>query len=88
MSSAEAQIATRHSEVIPPVEAQAAFTQHFDPTQPEKAMTSYQKLMHQHTLQQFENANLSSRRRSSDKDMGVASLPSEGSRGSMSSTGS
>ncbi|KAM0723898.1 hypothetical protein Q7P37_000888 [Cladosporium fusiforme] len=63
------------------------FAQNFDLNQPQKAMTSYQKLMHEHTRQQFENATSSSRRRSSGGP--VASLQHEDSgRSSMSSSSS
>lgn len=62
------------------------FAQNFDLNQPEKAMCSYQKLMHEHTKQQFENATASSRRRSSGGP--IASLQHDESTGrsSMSST--
>lgn len=57
---------------VDPVVARDHFAQNFDLNQPEKAMTSYQKLMHEHTKQQFENATSSSKRRSSGRS--VASL--------------
>ncbi|EMC93776.1 hypothetical protein BAUCODRAFT_58696, partial [Baudoinia panamericana UAMH 10762] len=46
------------------MEAQDHFAQTFDLSRPEQAMSSYQRLMHQHTKQQFEMATSSSRRRS------------------------
>ena len=62
------------------------FAQNFDLNQPEKAMTSYQKQLHEHTKQQFENATASSRRRSSGAP--IASLNKNDSlRSSISSGG-
>ena len=43
MSSAEAQIAYEKGNTLKPVESQEMFTQQFDLSQPEKAMSSYQK---------------------------------------------
>lgn len=63
------------------------FAQNFDLNKPEQAMTSYQKLMHEHTKQQFENATASSRRRSSGGP--ISSLKHDDSgRSSISSTSS
>ncbi|QIX02214.1 hypothetical protein AMS68_007731 [Peltaster fructicola] len=45
--------------------ARDTFATQFNLDQPEQAMSSYQKIMHQHTKQQFELAAASSRRRSS-----------------------
>ncbi|TKA24632.1 hypothetical protein B0A50_06392 [Salinomyces thailandicus] len=88
MSSADAQkVANRQASVIAPVEAQEVFPRAFNVDNPDKAMSSYQKLMHQHTMQQFENANVSSRRRPAS-DAGMASLSTESSRASVSSTAS
>jgi hypothetical protein len=71
---------------VDPNVAREQFQNDFDLNAPDQAMTSYQKLMHEHTRQQFENATASSRRRSSGPS--VASLSSETSRGSTSSTSS
>jgi hypothetical protein len=68
---------------VDPNVAREQFQNDFDLNQPDQAMTSYQKLMHEHTRQQFENATASSRRRSSGPS--VASFSSETSRGSTSS---
>lgn len=68
---------------VDPVAARDNFAQNFDLNQPEKAMTSYQKLMHEHTKQQFENATSSSKRRSSGRS--VASLKKDDSIDSTSS---
>jgi hypothetical protein len=68
---------------VDPNVAREQFQNDFDLNQPDQAMTSYQKLMHEHTRQQFENATASSRRRSSGPS--VTSLSSETSRGSTSS---
>lgn len=43
-----------------PLTAQERFAQSVELNQPGKAMTSYQELMHQHTMQQFEVATASS----------------------------
>ncbi|KAL1589761.1 hypothetical protein WHR41_01614 [Cladosporium halotolerans] len=68
---------------VDPVVARDHFAQNFDLNQPEKAMTSYQKLMHEHTKQQFETATSSSKRRSSGRS--VASLKKDDSIDSTSS---
>lgn len=68
---------------VDPNVAASHFQQNFDLNRPDQAMTSYQKQMHQHTQQQFENATASSRRRSSGP---VASLQHDSSRDSVSST--
>jgi len=85
MSSAEAQVVYNRSSSSEPMEAQKGFAQQFDLSQPEKAMGSYQKLMHQHTKQQFEMVK---RRRSSTGNSDMAPLSSEESHGSISSTAS
>lgn len=71
---------------VDPNVARDHFQQNFDLNRPEQAMTSYQKLMHEHTKQQFENATSSSRRRSPGAP--VASLQKDDSRSSVSSTDS
>ena len=71
---------------VDPAVAADHFQQNFDLNRPEQAMTSYQKLMHQHTQKQFENATASSHRRSSGGT--IASLQNEDSRNSVSSTSS
>jgi hypothetical protein len=71
---------------VDPNVAREQFQNDFDLNSPDQAMTSYQKLMHEHTRQQFESATASSRRRSSGPS--VASLSSETSCGSTSSTSS
>jgi hypothetical protein len=70
---------------VDPNVARDHFQQNFDLNRPDQAMTSYQKQMHQHTRQQFENATASSRRRSSGPS---ASLQHDESRDSVSSTSS
>ncbi|KAK5164497.1 uncharacterized protein LTR77_009703 [Saxophila tyrrhenica] len=89
MSSAEAQLVyQRGSDFAEPIEAAETFSRQFDLSQPDKAMDAYQKIMHQHTKQQFEMANASERRRSKNGSMGGVSLSSETSNGSVSSTSS
>ncbi|KAK3679659.1 hypothetical protein LTR78_000034 [Recurvomyces mirabilis] len=76
MSSADAQLAfQKQSNRMQPTEVQEKFSQQFDLSRPEVAMSSYQKLLHDHTRQQYEMASSSSRRRSADSD--VPSLASE-----------
>ncbi|KAH9831084.1 hypothetical protein Tdes44962_MAKER02162 [Teratosphaeria destructans] len=87
MSSAEAQRAYQRGGFMEPVAAQEQFSQQYDLANPEKAMASYQKILHQHTMQQYESATKSSRRRSPNGNE-LASLSTESSRGSVSSTGS
>jgi hypothetical protein len=70
---------------VDPNVARDHFQQNFDLNRPDQAMTSYQKQMHQHTRQQFENATASSRRRSSGPS---TSLQHDESRDSVSSTSS
>ncbi|KAK5747077.1 methylenetetrahydrofolate reductase 1 [Elasticomyces elasticus] len=63
MSSSEAQVAFQQGgRSIAHVEAQDKFAQQFDLESPEKAMSSYQKLLHQHTMQQYESAAAVNRR--------------------------
>ncbi|PPJ51319.1 hypothetical protein CBER1_08609 [Cercospora berteroae] len=65
------------------------FAQQFDRSNPDDARCSYQRLMHQHTKQQFEMATASSRRRSAaSSSTEPASLSTETSRGSVSSSSS
>ncbi|KAK6389426.1 hypothetical protein LTR65_006807 [Meristemomyces frigidus] len=86
MSSAESQNAYNQSGFSEPMEAQDHFAQQYDLGNPEEARSLYQRIMHQHTMQQFESAT-ASRRRSAD-EAAQALLPSETSRGTMTSTAS
>ena len=53
-----------------PIAPQYEFPQHYDLNDPDSARLSYQRLMHEHTKQQFELATSSARRRGSpDHDM-------------------
>ncbi|KAK3057415.1 hypothetical protein LTR09_001599 [Extremus antarcticus] len=87
MSSAEAQIVyTRGADFIQPVEAQDTFAHQFDLSQPDQAMESYQKIMHQHTKQQYDMASASERRRvKNTASYGSVSLSSETSNASVGS---
>ncbi|EME43386.1 hypothetical protein DOTSEDRAFT_25336 [Dothistroma septosporum NZE10] len=67
--------------------AQDQFAQQYDIGNPDAAAKSYQRIMHQHTKQQFELATASSRRRSANSGS-ISSLTPESSTGSMSSTSS
>ncbi|KAM3417400.1 hypothetical protein BST61_g5648 [Cercospora zeina] len=69
--------------------AEDHFAQQFDLSNPDDARSSYQRLMHQHTKQQFEMATASSRRRSAgSSSTDPTPLSTESSRGSISSTAS
>jgi hypothetical protein len=72
---------------VDPNVAREQFQHDFDLNSPDQAMTTYQKLMHEHTRQQFENATASSRRRSSGPSS-VDSRTHETSRGSTTPTSS
>ncbi|KAK4621801.1 hypothetical protein CLAFUW4_06898 [Fulvia fulva] len=67
--------------------AQDQFTQQYDLGNPDAAARSYQRIMHQHTKQQFELATASSRRRSANSGS-IASLTPESSQDSVDSTAS
>ncbi|KAK5120782.1 hypothetical protein LTR85_005848 [Meristemomyces frigidus] len=83
MSSADALIAFNQGGFTEPMEGQDHFAQQFNLDNPEEAKSSYQRVMHQHTMQQFESATESRRR--AGNDTALPSLTSEESRGSVSS---
>ncbi|KAK3068805.1 hypothetical protein LTR53_013331 [Teratosphaeriaceae sp. CCFEE 6253] len=86
MSSADAQQAFQQNVPKFHVEAQDNFTKTFDLSRPQVAMTSYQKLLHQHTKLQFDSASALSRRRSANASAAIATLKSEDSTGSTRSS--
>ncbi|WPH03880.1 Hypothetical protein R9X50_00676300 [Acrodontium crateriforme] len=88
MSSAQAQVAYQDNEYGSQFHTGDRFGQQFDLNHPAKAMSSYQKLMHEHTLQQFEIAAESCRRRSSTQNSDSITLLSEKSNESIGSTAS
>ncbi|CAA9963054.1 hypothetical protein CFE70_006476 [Pyrenophora teres f. teres 0-1] len=47
-----------------PMSAQHNFANHFDLNDPDRAMTEYQRIMHEHTKRQLTTATDSARRRS------------------------
>ncbi|OAL45190.1 hypothetical protein IQ07DRAFT_548802 [Pyrenochaeta sp. DS3sAY3a] len=47
-----------------PMSAQHNFAAHFDLTNPDRAMSDYQRIMHEHTQRQLSTATNSARRRS------------------------
>ncbi|KAH6882397.1 hypothetical protein J4E91_003343 [Alternaria rosae] len=47
-----------------PMSAQHNFANHFDLNDPDRAMTDYQRIMHEHTKRQLTTATDSARRRS------------------------
>ncbi|KAF1832186.1 hypothetical protein BDW02DRAFT_571341 [Decorospora gaudefroyi] len=47
-----------------PMSAQHNFANHYDLDNPERAMTDYQRIMHEHTKRQLSTATDSARRRS------------------------
>ncbi|KXT00328.1 hypothetical protein AC578_5868 [Pseudocercospora eumusae] len=71
---------------IVPMGTEEHFAQQFDLSNPENARNSYQRVMHQHTKQQFEMATASSRRRSTNAS--TSTLSPESSVDSVSSTSS
>ncbi|EME82024.1 uncharacterized protein MYCFIDRAFT_203891 [Pseudocercospora fijiensis CIRAD86] len=84
--SAQTQYSNASNGYIVPMGAEEHFAQQFDLSNPENARNSYQKVMHQHTKQQFEMATASSRRRSTNAS--VSTLSPESSVDSVSSTSS
>ncbi|KAK8209174.1 hypothetical protein M8818_003869 [Zalaria obscura] len=70
-----------------PMEAQCNFANQYDLTHPEDAMATYQRVMHEHTRQQFEIATASSRRRGSPAEH-MGALRPETSNSSVHSTAS
>ncbi|KAF2725191.1 hypothetical protein K431DRAFT_300103 [Polychaeton citri CBS 116435] len=70
-----------------PIAAQANFAQQYNLERPEQAMSSYQKIMHEHTRQQFNVATASSRRRSAGNG-NIATLSPSSSNSSVDSTAS
>jgi hypothetical protein len=68
--------------------AQERFVQNINTNDPEQAMFSYQEFMHQHAMEQFENANASSRDQRSKIDSTRAPLLKGDSTSSVSSTAS
>ena len=67
---------------------QYEFPQHYDLNDPDSARVSYQRLMHEHTKQQFEMATSSARRRGSHPEHDIAGLRKETSGMSIESTSS
>ncbi|KAF7194250.1 hypothetical protein HII31_04487 [Pseudocercospora fuligena] len=84
--SAQAQANYEPNGYIVPMGTEEHFAQQFDLSNPENARNSYQRVMHQHTKQQFEMATASSRRRSTNASM--STLSPESSVDSVSSTSS
>ncbi|KAJ9629470.1 hypothetical protein H2203_001844 [Taxawa tesnikishii (nom. ined.)] len=70
-----------------PMSAQYNFSNQFDLSHPDQAMASYQRIMHEHTKQQFEIATASSRRRNSPPQHSINFRP-QSSHGSVQSTAS
>ncbi|CAD0020945.1 unnamed protein product [Aureobasidium pullulans] len=71
-----------------PTAPQYEFPQHYDLNDPDSARLSYQRLMHEHTKQQFELATSSARRRGSPPEHDISSLRKETSGMSIDSTSS
>jgi len=69
--------------------AQSAFSSHYDLSDPIAALSSYSRLIHEHTRQQMEHATRQASRRTSPEDQAVSSraqLTSEGSMDSIDSS--
>ncbi|CAO2647245.1 Nn.00g081670.m01.CDS01 [Neocucurbitaria sp. VM-36] len=59
-----------------PMSAQHNFANNFDLNNPERAMSEYQKIMHEHTKRQLSSATDSARRRSGSSNGSVSSMSS------------
>ncbi|KNG46154.1 hypothetical protein DDE82_004710 [Stemphylium lycopersici] len=59
-----------------PMSAQHNFANHFDLNDPDRAMTDYQRIMHEHTKRQLTTATDSARRRSGASDESVSTTSS------------
>ena len=66
-------------DITSPVDAQYNFGHQYDLNDPDQARANYQRIMHEHTKQQFQTATASSRRRGSPADQSMADLRSEAS---------
>ncbi|TKA79863.1 hypothetical protein B0A49_01571 [Cryomyces minteri] len=71
-----------------PGAAQHSFVQQFDLDNPDQAMATYARIMHQHTKHQYDMAASSARRRSNAPSSGMATLAHETSTASVGSTDS
>ncbi|GME25991.1 hypothetical protein GTA08_BOTSDO01255 [Neofusicoccum parvum] len=85
MSSAHAGVYVRDN-YSAPMSAQHNFTNQYNLDNPTASMSIYSRVMHEHTKHQLESATSSARRRSQGGSN--ASMNSESSRGSVSSTSS
>ncbi|KAJ9639997.1 hypothetical protein H2201_005239 [Coniosporium apollinis] len=74
-----------HGDFSEPMSAQHNFSNQYSFDDPQEAMSMYKRIMHQHTKEQLNIATNSARRRSQPT---TPSLPTEGSRGSISSSDS
>jgi len=73
-------------DITAPTEVQYNFSNQYDLNDPDQARASYQRIMHEHTKQQFQIATQSSRRRHSPAGHDMAGLTSETSLDSVDSS--
>jgi len=65
MAAAPSDMVYVAQDITEPTEAQYNFSSQYNIEEPENARMNYQRIMHEHTKQQFQMATASSRRRSS-----------------------
>ena len=73
-------------DISSPTPLQYNFSHQFNLNDPEEARHTYQRIMHEHTKQQFQIATQSSRRRGSPTDHPMSGLYSESSNESVDSS--
>jgi len=73
-------------DISSPVQVQDNFSHQYDLNDPQQARASYQRIMHEHTKQQFQVATQSSRRRGSPADHDMSGLTHESSIDSVDSS--
>ncbi|KAF2220661.1 hypothetical protein BDZ85DRAFT_266940 [Elsinoe ampelina] len=88
MAAAPTDSVYQSDNIAVPLEVQDHFSSQYNMDDPEQARLCYMRVMHEHTKQQFQMATASSRRRNSPATHDMASLTTESSNGSVSSTSS
>jgi len=73
-------------DITSPTPVQYNFSSQYDMNDPQQARASYQRIMHEHTKQQFQIATQSSRRRASPADHDMSGLSTESSIDSVDSS--
>jgi len=85
MAAPSSNVSVAH-DITNPVEVQYNFSNQYNLDDPEEARMSYQRIMHEHTMQQYETATQSSRRRNSPHDHHMSGLQQESSIDSVDSS--